>query len=98
MTGLDLVTLNRDGVRHNTLKLLLPTLCQMMPQEELLGVLGQKMPDYSKEEDCLTLVSNFYDKYVDQNRPMNMKQKEVFLKSLRAEEITQKEPSLLCTG
>ena len=39
MTGLDLVTLNRDGVRHNTLKLLLPTLCQMMPQEELLGVL-----------------------------------------------------------
>ena len=84
MTGLDLVTLNRDGVRHNTLKLLLPTLCQMMPQEELLGVLGQKMPDYSKEEDCLTLVSNFYDKYVDQNRPMNMKQKEVFLRSLKA--------------
>jgi len=88
MTGLDLVTLNRDGVRHNTLKLLLPTLCQMMPQEELLGVLGQKMPDYSKEEDCLTLVSNFYDKYVDQNRPMNMKQKEVFLRSLKAENCT----------
>jgi len=88
MTGLDLVTLNRDGVRHNTLKLLLPTLCQMMPQEELLGVLEQKMPDYSKEEDCLTLVSNFYDKYVDQNRPMNMKQKEVFLRSLKAENCT----------
>lgn len=78
--------LNRDGVRHNTLKLLLPTLCQMMPQEELLGVLNIKMPEYSKEKDCLTLVSNFYDKYVDQNRPMNLKQKEVFLRSLKASE------------
>ena len=96
MTGLDLVTLNRDGVRHNTLKLLSPTLCQMMPQEELLGVLGQKMPDYSKEEDCLTLVSNFYDKYVDQNRPMNMKQKEVFLRSLKAENCTVGSP--LCNA
>ena len=85
MTELDLETLNRDGVRHNTLKLLLPTLCQMMPQEELLGVLEQKMPEYSKEEDCRTLVSNFYEKYVDQNRPMNLKQKEVFLRSLKAE-------------
>ena len=85
MTELDLETLNREGVRHNTLKLLLPTLCQMMPQEELLGVLEQKMPEYSKEEDCRTLVSNFYEKYVDQNRPMNLKQKEVFLRSLKAE-------------
>lgn len=86
MTGLTLEQLNRDGVRHNTLKLLLPTLCQMMPQEELLGVLSQKMPEYSKEEDCRTLVSNFYDKYVDQNRPMNMKQKEIFLRSLKVAE------------
>ena len=98
MTGLTLEQLNRDGVRHNTLKLLLPTLCQMMPQEELLGVLAQKMPEYSKEQDCRTLVSNFYDKYVDQNRPMNMKQKEVFLRSLKASEITQKEPSPLCNS
>ena len=87
MTGLTLETLNKDGVRHNTLKLLLPTLCQMMPQEELLGVLALKMPVYSKEKDCQTLVSNFYEKYVDQNRPMNSKQKEVFLRSLKAEEV-----------
>jgi hypothetical protein len=96
MTGLTIEQLNRDGVRHNTLKLLLPTLCQMMAQEELLAVLVQKMPEYSKEQDCRTLVKNFYDKYVDPNRPMNLKQKEVFLRSLRAEEFTQKEPSLLC--
>ena len=86
ITGLTLAQVNRDGVRHNTLKLLLPTLCQMMPQEELLGVLAIKMPEYSTEKDCLTMVSNFYDKYVDQNRPMNQKQKEVFLRSLKATE------------
>ena len=86
MTGLDLETLNKEGVRHNTLKLMLPTLCQMMPQEELLGVLALRMPDYSKEDDCHKLVSNFYEKYVDPYRPMNLKQKEVFLRSLKAEE------------
>ena len=96
MTELDLETLNKSGVRHNTLKLLLPTLCQMMPQEELLGVLEQKMPEYSKEEDCRTLVRNFYEKYVDQNRPMNLKQKEVFLRSLKATEDCTPEPTPLC--
>ena len=101
MTELTVEQLNREGVRHNTLKLLLPTLCQMMPQEELLGVLQEKMPEYSKEEDCRTLVSNFYDKYVDQNRPMNMKQKEVFLRSLKAEEkytAYTAEPTPLCNS
>ena len=95
MTELDLETLNKSGVRHNTLKLLLPTLCQMMPQEELLGVLAQKMPEYSKEQDCRTLVRNFYEKYVDQNRPMNLKQKEVFLRSLKAEGNSTDEPTPL---
>ena len=94
-TELDLQTLNREGVRHNTLKLLLPTLCQMMPEEELLGVLRLRMPEYSKEQDCLTLVSNFYSKYVDLNRPMNLKQKEVFLKSLKADDVSTEGSDLL---
>lgn len=83
MTGLDLPMLNREGVRHNTLKLLLPTLCQMMTQEELLGVLSLRMPDYSREQDCRTLVSDFYAKYVDPSRPMTQKQREVFMRSLK---------------
>ena len=94
-TELSLEMLNREGVRHNTLKLLLPTLCQMMTQEELLGVLRLKMPEYSKEQDCLTLVSNFYNKYVDLNRPMNMRQKEVFLKSLKADDLGTEGSALL---
>ena len=94
MTGLDLETLNKEGVRHNTLKLMLPTLCQMMPQEELLGVLALRMPDYSKEDDCHKLVSNFYEKYVDPYRPMNLKQKEVFLRSLKADDAKGADPSV----
>lgn len=88
MTGLDLPTLNREGVRHNTLKLLLPTLCQMMTQGELLGVLSLRMPDYSREQDCRTLVADFYAKYVDPSRPMTQKQREVFMRSLKVADDT----------
>lgn len=82
MTGLTLESLNREGVRHNTLKLLLPTLCQMMTEGELLGVLGERMPDYSREQDCQSLVHDFYAKYVDSARPMTQRQRELFLRSL----------------
>ena len=82
MTGLTLESLNREGVRHNTLKLLLPTLCQMMTESELLGVLAERMPDYSHEQDCLSLVHDFYAKYVDSARPMTQQQRELFLRSL----------------
>ena len=84
MTGLTLQQANQEGVRHNTLKMLLPTLCQMMKQEELLGVLAQRMPDYAKDKDCMDLVHDFYSKYVDQNRPLNQRQQEVFLRSLKS--------------
>lgn len=82
MTGLTLESLNHEGVRHNTLKLLLPTLCQMMTESELLGVLAERMPDYYREQDCLSLVHDFYAKYVDSARPMTQRQRELFLRSL----------------
>ena len=92
ITGITAKELNRDGVRHNTLKMLLPTLCQRMPQAELLGVLQRKMPEYSQEPDCTTLVANFYAKYVDPNRPLNLKQQEVFMRTLKLTDIDT-EPS-----
>lgn len=82
MAGLTLESLNREGVRHNTLKLLLPTLCQMMTESELMGVLAERMPDYSREQDCQSLVHDFYAKYVDSARPMTQRQRELFLRSL----------------
>lgn len=81
--GLTLEQLNREGVRHNTLKLLLPTLCQIMTEQELLGVLAERMPDYSREQDCRKLVHDFYGRYVDAARPMTLKQRELFLNSLK---------------
>lgn len=81
--GLTLEQLNREGVRHNTLKLLLPTLCQMMSEQELMAVLAERMPEYSREKDCRALVHDFYEKYVDSARPMTQKQRELFLKSLK---------------
>ena len=91
MVGLSLEQLNSEGVRHNTLKLLLPTLCQMMTEQELLGVLAERMPDYSREQDCQTLVRDFYVKYVDAARPMTQKQRDLFLRSLKAVPTTGSE-------
>ncbi|MBR3010534.1 MAG: DUF3987 domain-containing protein [Prevotella sp.] len=85
MVGLTLEQLNSVGLRHNTLKLLLPTLCQMMSEAELLGVLQQRMPDYAREADCRQLVHDFYAKYVDSVRPMNQKQRELFVRSLNVQ-------------
>ena len=83
MMGLTQETLNREGVRHNTLKVLLPTLCQMMTEGELMGVLAERMPDYSHEKDCQDLVHDFYEKYVDSARPMTQQQRDLFLRSLK---------------
>ena len=87
MVGLTLEQLNCIGLRHNTLKLLLPTLCQMMSEEELMGVLQERMTDYSREADCRQLVHDFYEKYVDPTRPMTSKQSELFIRSLNAQPV-----------
>ena len=83
MMGLTQETLNREGVRHNTLKVLLPTLCQMMTEGELMGVLAERMPEYRREKDCQELVHDFYEKYVDSARPMTQQQRDLFLRSLK---------------
>ena len=83
MVGLTIDQLNREGLRHNSLKLLLPTLCQMMTEGELMGVLAERMADYSRDQDCKALVHDFYGKYVDAARPMTQKQRDLFLRSLK---------------
>lgn len=83
MMGLTLEQLNRQGIRHNTLKVLLPTLCQMMTEGELMGVLAERMPEYCCQQDCRDLVHDFYVKYVDAARPMTQKQRDLFLRSLK---------------
>ena len=83
-SGLPEAALTTEGLRHNTLKMLLPNLGQMMSQEELMGVLKLKMPQYAEEKDCQQLVSDFYEKYIDKSRPMTLQQKEIFKQSTDA--------------
>ena len=83
-SGLPEAALTTEGLRHNTLKMLLPNLGQMMSKEELMGVLKLKMPEYVGEQDCQQLVSDFYTKYIDKSRPMTLQQKEIFKQSTDA--------------
>jgi len=83
-SGLPEAALTTEGLRHNSLKMLLPNLGQMMSKEELMGVLKQKMPGYAEEKDCQQLVSDFYEKYIDKSRPMTLQQKEIFKQSTDA--------------
>lgn len=70
--------LNTLGTRHNSLKMMLPDLGQLLSKEQLMAVLAERMPAYAKEENCRQLVADFYQKYIDQNRPMTVAQKEIF--------------------
>ena len=70
--------LNTPGTRHNSLKMMLPDLGQLLSQQQLMAVLAERMPAYAGDDDCRRLVADFYKKYIDQNRPMTMAQKEIF--------------------
>lgn len=101
-SGLPEATLTTEGLRHNTLKMLLPNLGQMMSKEELMGVLKLKMPEYVGEQDCQQLVSDFYEKYIDKSRPMTLQQKEIFKQStdvatrqLTAKQLLGAEPPVM---
>ena len=83
-SGLPAAALTTEGLRHNTLKMMLPNLGQMMNQQELTAVLKVKMPEYAKEADCQQLVSDFYEKYIDKSRPMTLQQKEIFKQTTSA--------------
>ena len=46
---------------HNTLVAILSIgICRLMTEAELRSVLKVRMPNYSKEQDCKRLVSDFY--------------------------------------
>ena len=101
-SGLPEAALTTEGLRHNTLKMLLPNLGQMMSKEELMGVLKLKMTQYAEEKDCQQLVSDFYEKYIDKSRPMTLQQKEIFKQStdvatrqLTAKQLLGSEPPVM---
>ena len=86
--GLKLEEIDQMGVYnwHNTLVSILSVgICRLMTQDELKAVLTVKMPNYTKEQDCQRLISDFYKDYTKMNAPMSQR-----LRAIYAESVTGK--------
>lgn len=76
---LTLDSLNEVGTRHNSLVAILSMgLCRLMPKEQLLAVVTERMPGYAKERDCQDLIRDFYDKYTNPGRPMSTQLRRIY--------------------
>ncbi len=93
--GLKLEEIDQMGIYnwHNTLVAILSVgICRLMSQDELKAVLAVKMPNYSKEQDCQRLVSDFYKDYTKMNAPMSQR-----LRAIYAESVTGQKDKPLTT-
>ena len=93
--GLKLEEIDQMGVYnwHNTLVAVLSVgICRLMSQDELKAVLSVKMPNYSREQDCQRLVSDFYKDYTKMNAPMSQR-----LRAIYAESVTGQKDKPLTT-
>ena len=73
---------------------------KLMSRQQLQAVIAERLPNYSQTEDCKKLISYFYDKYDAGKGFMNANLRSInaqVQEKITQKEITQKEPSLLCT-
>ena len=83
--GLKLEEIDQMGVYnwHNTLVSILSVgICRLMTQDELRAVLSVKMPNYTKEQDCQRLISDFYKDYTKMNAPMSQRLRAIYAESV----------------
>ena len=83
--GLKLEEIDQMGVYnwHNTLVSILSVgICRLMTQDELKAVLSVKMPNYTKEQDCQRLISDFYKDYTKMNAPMSQRLRAIYAESV----------------
>ena len=83
--GLKLEEIDQMGVYnwHNTLVSILSVgICRLMSQDELRAVLSVKMPNYTKEQDCQRLISDFYKDYTKMNAPMSQRLRAIYAESV----------------
>ena len=83
--GLKLEEIDQMGIYnwHNTLVSILSVgICRLMSQDELKAVLAVKMPNYTKEQDCQRLVSDFYKDYNRMNAPMSQRLRTIYAESV----------------
>ena len=76
--GLTERALQIEGVRHNSLLSIFSVgACRLMTKEQMMAVVAQRMPDYSKEADCQQLIRDFYQNYTEMNKPMSKRLREI---------------------
>lgn len=83
--GLKLEDIDQVGVYnwHNSLVSILSVgICRLMSQDELKAVLSVRMPNYTKEQDCQRLVSDFYKDYTKMNAPMSQRLRAIYAESV----------------
>ncbi len=77
---------------HNTLVSILSVgICRLMSQQDLLAVLAERMPNYSKEQDCQRLVSDFYEQYTKVNAPMPMALRRIYAEGMKQPQTAKKQ-------
>lgn len=70
--GITRQALEHKGQRHFMFVNLLSTgICRLLTKEELMGGLKKLAPKYAKEADCWQLVTDWYDNYLNENKPVS---------------------------
>jgi hypothetical protein len=69
------------GGRHNSVKILLTGLTQLLKREETNGVLAELMPDNWQDKNIQQLVNDFYKNYTNPNQRLLRYQEDLFTKS-----------------
>ena len=72
-----------EGARHNSVKVLLSGMTQLLSKAETNGVLQELMPDHWNDENIQKLVDDFYLNYTKPNQRLTRVQEQLFVQSRR---------------
>ena len=71
---------------------------KLMSRQQLLAVVAQKLPNYSKTEDCRKLIDYFYEKYTADKGFMSVTLREINAKAQSQEEDVDRDMECLTQG
>ena len=80
VTEADLVN---EGGRHNSVKMILGVVNQLLTESETLGMLKELMPDHWNDENIRQLVTAYYTDYYNPSQRLSQVQKRIFRESKR---------------
>ena len=91
VTEADLVN---EGGRHNSVKMILGVVNQLLTESETLGVLKELMPDNWNDDNIRQLVTAYYTDYYNPSQRLSLAQKRIFKESKRiGDDLNNREPS-----